>query len=852
MAADGNQSSQGTGMSSEERKILDLLSQERWRKARDEAKPLVKTDRGRYLPLLIKANVGLTRAMLAKGQNSEARQVIAYLKTIAPRAAWEALDAESAVASGDYAPAVSTWARLLTQADSRLSESEKRRLADQLVIAFEPVAPEATGVDGLAAELAAIRKALDHISAEQYALASESLRPLGSNSVFRHWKLYIKGLAAFYTGDNAKAARMMTELPPDSVTARAAAPYLYWLDPRGRRLQDMPEPALQILARFSGCAESAASIAKAERLWQEDKPQEMYILLRNGLEGFPSERLDWIGALSEFSLHCPSIMPRDKSGSYLSFLEKLESTTKSLRERKMLLRVLCLDFEASNPVYLQEDWEHFLQIRERLDGPNAGLSSAGYEWLGSVLLGVDTLKSFGLAPGLRAAWRPANGQAAARALEKSVQLDPANFSAHLMLVHLYDRLKRHRERNRLLDEMTGRFPEEKSVLILAGNRCIDRKAYVKGLSYLTRALEHDRLDPAIPEAIVIGRLRYALEQYRRGRTAEARITLEEAEGFAVERHDDFVRSRWCMLLRQGVLEQIYGDPALAEKLVAASRRASPSVEAFLLFGHILSRLYERARIEADPFAGEFRAGLLRHATAGRAILLVCIYEFWRSRRGAPPLDLARSLIREYLTASARGPFSRAEASDLIERIPDTSPFEAERRQFIKSVLKKDRRDPLFRLYDYRDRNWGFENTESSRHRLENIMKDAVLRKDEAAIQAIRRELQALDAALPEPFAGDQEDWEDIDFEDEEDFDAEDMLDQILSSLSPDERGACRELADMLINASDREVRKIQKMKPKGVPQVFFDLFLDAVRARRQAELQPQPSRRRNPKQGSLF
>ena len=48
----------------------------RYRKARDDFKTLCKKDRGRYLPLLIEANVRLARQMLDTGFPDNARQVI--------------------------------------------------------------------------------------------------------------------------------------------------------------------------------------------------------------------------------------------------------------------------------------------------------------------------------------------------------------------------------------------------------------------------------------------------------------------------------------------------------------------------------------------------------------------------------------------------------------------------------------------------------------------------------------------------------------------------------------------------------------------------------------------------------
>jgi tetratricopeptide (TPR) repeat protein len=859
MTDNAGELTRGHDMPAEERRIRELLSQARWRKARDDAKPLVKLDRARYLPLLVEANAGLAREMLAKGLNSEARQVVAYLKTIAPKEAWQSLETEIAVAFNDFSGIAAHSTRLLTEAGSAISESEQRRLTDQLVVAFDK--PSGDGLGNLPAELEAIHSALNHVSAEQFDLAADALRPIGAHSVFRHWKLFIKGLIAFHHGDREKALRLLTGLPDDSAVARAAVPYLYWLDLKGKRLKDAPEPVLQLLARFSGSAQSASTIVRAERLWWEGNPQEMHSLLRKGIEEFPSERLDWIGALSQFSMNCLSILPWDTAEPFVTYLENLDRHTKSAAERKMLLRILSLHFANSDPLFLLEEWDQYLRLRDRLDGPNERLSSIAYEWLGTMLLGLDRKTMWDSGLRLGSLRETSNVKAALNSLEKSAQLDSGNINAQLLLVHLYDRLKRHGNRNRLLDQMTIRFPENKRVLLLAGTRCIDRKSYVKGLAYLTRALEHDRLDPAIPEAILIARTLYALEQYRRGRTDEARKTLDAADSFAVERPDDFIRSRWSMLLRRSILEQNYGDPESGEKLLTSARTASPEEESLLFFGHILSRLYKQTSAGVDSFAKKFREGL-SSATVSRAVLLLRIFDFWRSRNGAPPLDTAQSLLREYLQSAAKRPFSRAEACELIERITPASPFVAERKPFIMSVLKEDCRDPLFRFFDYCDENWGFLSIEGRRRKLNEIMQEAMHRKDDAAIQAIRRELQGLDSSIPEPFPNGPDYWDDDEFDDEDEFEEEndlgidEMLIEIVRSLRSSERAAFMDYAKMLGNASEQELRKIQKTKPKGVPQVVFDLYLEAIQARAQQdsepEVRPRSPRTKGPSQRNLF
>src|SRR5436190_22864334 len=83
-----------------EKQAREYLAARRWRKARDEFKLLVKKDRAKFLPLLIEANVGLVQEMLGKGLVSEAQQVVAYLKTIAPPEVMKSLELQMASKSG--------------------------------------------------------------------------------------------------------------------------------------------------------------------------------------------------------------------------------------------------------------------------------------------------------------------------------------------------------------------------------------------------------------------------------------------------------------------------------------------------------------------------------------------------------------------------------------------------------------------------------------------------------------------------------------------------------------------------------------------------------------------------------
>jgi hypothetical protein len=212
-----------------EERMRALLAQEKWRQARDELKPLVKVDRVRFLPLLVQANLGLARKMLAGGQAAEARQVVNYLATLVSAEQLRAIELELTVKTGAPEQSISKFVAALTEARDALSEAECVRLADWVVLSFQTVEmgqspPPAR--ERLAAEVRAVHEALRAVAAARWPEVSELLRLVPHRSVVSHWAVFIKGLAAFHTGGTDKATKLLRSLPAASVPGKAAQAYL--------------------------------------------------------------------------------------------------------------------------------------------------------------------------------------------------------------------------------------------------------------------------------------------------------------------------------------------------------------------------------------------------------------------------------------------------------------------------------------------------------------------------------------------------------------------------------------------------------------------------------------------------
>jgi tetratricopeptide (TPR) repeat protein len=835
-----------------EQRAREFLAQGKWRKARDEIKPLVKTDRARYLPLLIEANVGLAREMVAKGQVTEARQVLAYLATIAPAEQLRTVELEIAGHSGDRSDFLGKFAAALSVPQASLPEAERVRLADQVVLAFEPLRGENPDSARLAAELRAIHEALQAASGQQWERVPEILRPIPHRSVFSHWAVFVKGLMAFHTGDAERAARWFGSLPPGSVPAKASQAYLLLANrielPQGN--QPLAEAVVEGVCHLTGQTGVSRLLLRAERLWNEGKHTESYRVFRDSVAQFPTDGPDLLGALSEFFFQAPHAMSEEERDSYLGFFDGLlyRSTVKNSVEKMRALRLFVLaDGEATETWALRADWEEFLRLHQQLYQPNPRLASIAYGWLGEQLAKAAAPALFGFGqrePVLR------DAAGARECLRKAIDLDPANLAAHLQLSRVYGALNQRSERNRLLDEMTERFPEEKAVLLEAARGCVERKAYIKGLNLLERARHLDRLDSQIPDMIVTVRRQLARQYYEQRRADKGRQALEPTQEFLIDNPDNFQRSRWTMLLRRGLLEQLYGDAAQGEALLAQARAASPFAAAFLFFAHLTHRIYSRRRHNESPFLDALRAEFKQDPSAARAVLLLRIFEYWDQVPDKPPLSAEVGLIRNYLKAAAKRPCTRAEAKEVIE-LCGPGQFSEQAQAFVKAMLRQDPRDPLFRMFDYMlNPRWAFAPPEECRRQLEPILEEARRRGDQELIRRIQQVLKGLDRPPPLPPIPPPE-GADLDLEEE--FEDE-------PDITPDEFGEMAEVMEILANASEAELRQMRKHRPKDMPEFIFDMLIKAAKSRDSLPpLPPPPTPRRSksprqpdPNQGNLF
>jgi tetratricopeptide (TPR) repeat protein len=823
-----------------EQRAREFLAQKQWRKARDELKPLTKMDRPRFLPLLIKANIGLSREMMAKGQVAEAQQVLSYLASIATSDQLRAVELEMTSQMEPTAGSADKLAGELAAANATRTESEKLGLADKLVLTFQELGDGVVADERVAAELRAVHEALLAASMQQWDRLPDILRLIPHRSVFGHWSAFIKGLAAFHTGESERAVRFFENLPSGTVPAKASQVYLLWLHPGAAVKGGRPpsEIVLEGAGRLLGQPGVGRLLLRADQLWKKEDHEQSYRVLRDALTGFPVRDLTWLGTLTDFYFNAAHTLPEADRDAYLEYFEDLVagSATKNGIEEMLSYRLLAIEDDERG------DWEGYLRLHERLYQPDPRFASLVYGRLGRSFASVEA-NPFrpGRAP------EPVDGPAAVACLRKAIELDPNNLEAHLALVHVHTALRQARECNRLLDRMVERFPEEKRVLVDAAISCTDREAYVKGLDYLQRARRLDQLDPRIPDLIVLARHRLAEQSFRQKRPEKARESLAAAEPFLTDKPEDFRRSRWTARLHQALMELSWGDAAQGEKLLEEARAASPFPAAFLLFAHLAFRPTRSSGGDATPYWAELAKTVRSAPQVGRLGLLVRIIDHWQAAAGSNQLAATERLVRQCLPVACGQPFTREEARQMVELRLVDSRWRTDLVILVKKVLCSDPMDPLFRVYKFLLQGDSTAPSPQNRKELNTLLQEAGRRGDDATAQRIQHLIKRMENPPRRPLPPDLE-MDDFDEDDLPPEFADPALNYPPLNLPPRFPRELAEIAKLLALMSDSELEGAKRTRPKGMPAAIFDSLVDLARGQ-QRPPRPKPGKQKNTPSG---
>jgi tetratricopeptide (TPR) repeat protein len=850
--------------------VLAALAAAKWRKARDLAKELCKKDRTRYLPLLIEANMGLARELRAKGLTQDAEPVLAYLKGICPVDLWEKLNHELAEAprpaaaalpgpgvalSGNPAAMIaSVWPTVLEAAElagqSIPISAPQWAAVDSAVGAFTPARKGEPGsIDArVAEELEVIHRACAATGDGRWEDAQESLRGLPRQSVFQHWRMFLRGVRHHFLRETESARRCFATLPRDGALARAAATIAGEAAAPSLTKKTPARTRADWWLAVSGQPRTlAAPLAEAQLAWMRPDVRKCLDLLQKAFgRQFPRQQPDLAGLMSDVVLPLiPALSPlEDKRERQWDRVQTpLLQTSDPSHVLCALLRALCLrDAPVLSPHDLFNNWVQMLSLQTRLHGPNPVRDGVGWLWLGEQLMKP-------LVPGLFPSKdsKHRHGAKALEALQKATALDPGNEAAHLALLRLLTERNEVSARNKLLDQLVKQFPENKEVLVQAGMLAAERRAFTKALQNLRAAQALDPLDRNVRAAIVSVLTAQAWELTKKQRSAEA--VWAEIDSLAQDAPGPHYHAlaRWTHRVRRAVLER-------SDALAAEAAALAPDPILALFFEGLQAEI---SREKPRPAFGKAWKSAVAKGAHWHVLTALLEAVRWVCQMKAFTVSeskIARRLMGEALEPTLRLRL-REDGEGLLQFIESTSPQnppgpqqtgvwdctdEAHWRlaKALAPYSGKAKAEPALCLGALMLGTTGifFEQDALFEKRLKDVIASAEKKGLTAVAEAARRfqarmaEHHQKTEPLGDTFGDDLDDWEADSASGSAADDAqEDLTAGELQSLPPHLLEILLELAPAVIRGDSRAVDRLRaKALKEGMSAALFENFLETT------------------------
>ena len=540
------------------------LEKSSFRKAKDIYKKLCKQDREKYLPKLVESYEGLMKQMLECGQIKEAKVIMEHILEHNPHANYDINAVLIDLKCQDYKEATTKITGLICS--DNLPTDQSNMAADVLVLNFE--IPDNLPLE-ISDELRLIYETLEAICNEDCE-KSNLLRGISRKSIFKSWKLLIKGMFAFYAGEDHKSLESFRRLNGDSVPAKVAETYLALMDDDFNFPKDVnaKQSLQERICRITGSGTAYKTLSKVDSLWLRGLHIDAYNLMRRNFDSFPSGQLDLIGSLSRFFYQGVFSLNKQERDDYLDHLTQFHSdeSVKNEFESLNITRLYLLQFSSDlTDKAICTRWDDFLVSYEKCYGHNQKLKLRVYRILGETFARKERPSFFMFFGESETTLR--NKDLAFQYLERCIQLDPKDRIAYISLFHAYNDLNMKKEQYRLADRMIKAIPEDKDALLMAGIGCIERKSYFKGIGYLERARRLDPLDFKVKEYMSVGYLQISRDCFEKGKAEKGRDHFKKIHEIADPNCDHFNLNTNYIKLRLGLMECVYGNNNSGEQII---------------------------------------------------------------------------------------------------------------------------------------------------------------------------------------------------------------------------------------------------------------------------------------------
>jgi tetratricopeptide (TPR) repeat protein len=669
------------------------IAEGRFQQALELAKQLYKTEpTPDHLDLLKKTYLGRARQLHASGYDRDAATTLdAAIRIDAANAAWlEQLAAELAACG-----AAQRAMELLKQVPSpSMSSAVFARAADAAV------QHEAAGRSSLPAEMHAdfdrLLKAFQQVQAGEDDAAKETLQGIGLKSPFLEWKLFLRGLQAYYQSDDPRALENWGRLSPDRLPARLAAPFRAQLDRSFRNAQtpDAQGALRSQLDRLQGS--TLAEQLRGLRAALADTETRTFAAAFRQVEAL----------LPALRQEAPHLLPRLAACCYWALVETGPDDT--LRYKRVFgpphddphfrrLEALACerygDAERAHKAW-QEYEKEIAAAPADVWPPDLAPRARALIWLrmGKNAAQVPSSKKMAKVPRhLRDAmdWPEPLRPGAEHCFEQCLKLAPDLLEAHEALFKFHQEEGHEPKAAKVARRLLERFPDHVPTLTALGQLLHRGQNYPEALELYQRALKANPLKRELRQDVSTAHVGCARLLLEAGRYDEARAHLRSALAFNDNPDDSMIRCRWASL------EFRAGNPEEAEAQILEAR-AHAGADLPVSF----RMLTECARLKLDKklkarFEKEAKEGLTAPATPAAVVgMVMCAASLKGAGLDYYGQKTHEKKVQTYADRGRGADFTRAQMVTVTKGLAALEGWTAARR-YAEAGEKKFRTDPEF-------------------------------------------------------------------------------------------------------------------------------------------------------------
>ncbi len=718
----------------------------RYRRAKDAYKLLHKRDPEKYLADLTNCYKAMAAEMLEDGRPTDAEPILEHLRELTGKPV-------DPVTLWNPSPPPAENSGVDTPTDTKTDRSRNRILGIDAAIILLSGENSTHSSENADSEQALVHDALKSICESRFDDATKLVRGISAKSPYASWRLFIKGLTAYYTGKDEIAISAFSRLPAETTIAEAAKPFLFLLN----QINDKPMTAkrdewtMRYAGRLSGYGAVSDALARADYFCSVGRYRDALKHARKAVPDYRKSGDAVIERLRRFFEMTHFHMDEDSADKYrdVLFPHWDRETDFSSNEHWELIHIAALCCEDEGVLLDAEGfWSDYLGSQ-----PPPGISKKRRD--AEIFLHLGKKFSEPVPSGFfffrhKLKHRVEDAQKAIDYLKQSIDLHDKDIEKYKTLLKVYTTLRKSSDRNRLLDTMITRFPEDKNVLLEAGSACLDRKAFQKGLKYLEQAVALDSLDTHALTVLMAGYILAARDAAKVRRIARMRSLMDKAVEKGIKNSPNHILDLGLLLARRAMLEYTTFNDEEGAKQEAFARQASSSQPVLDYFMYLTSDMYTtRKKLPAHEYDQQaFSADPDMKVCLGFHSILDYAAEMGLSN-STKSYEVSR--IHKYAEkAYARG----CEATEALEYAEKCVSDEFGRlmrptaKTIVLDLLKTDRKNPRYRLLNLEMSDYASSRSVSAiRKELDSIVGEAEKRGDRKTVAQARRMKQQLDRSF---------------------------------------------------------------------------------------------------------